>query len=79
MLGTLAVESEVPVPRTELMPERVYHLTDVTVWVAGHTGMVGSAVVRRPASEPTLDPAIARSSIVGLRRQHEEPVGAGAS
>ncbi|MDA0893120.1 MAG: GDP-L-fucose synthase [Proteobacteria bacterium] len=34
------------------MTERVFSLTGKRVWVAGHRGMVGSAVVRRLAAEP---------------------------
>jgi GDP-L-fucose synthase len=33
------------------MTDRVYSLAGKSIWVAGHTGMVGSAVVRRLASE----------------------------
>jgi GDP-L-fucose synthase len=32
--------------------EPVYDLTGKRVWVAGHRGMVGSAIVRRLESEP---------------------------
>ena len=39
------------------------------VWVAGHTGMVGSAIVRRLATEPIADLVTATSSEVDLRRQ----------
>ena len=46
-------------------------LTDKRVWVAGHTGMVGSAVVRRLQSEAISDLIVARSSEVDLTRQDE--------
>ncbi len=51
------------------MTDTVFDLRDATVWVAGHTGMVGSAVVRRLASEPIGDLITASSSEVDLRRQ----------
>ena len=34
------------------MTEKIFDLTGKRVYVAGHTGMVGSAIVRRLASEP---------------------------
>ena len=51
------------------MTDTVYDLDGARVWVAGHTGMVGSAVVRRLADEPIGDLITARSSDVDLRRQ----------
>lgn len=39
------------------------------IWVAGHTGMVGSAVMRRFESEPIADIVTARSAQVDLTRQ----------
>lgn len=39
------------------------------VWVAGHRGLVGSAIVRRLASEPVGDIITAASSELDLRRQ----------
>ena len=33
------------------MPAEIYSLAGKRVWVAGHTGMAGSAIVRRLASE----------------------------
>ena len=39
------------------------------VWVAGHTGMVGSAIVRRLESEPIASLVTATSGEVDLRRQ----------
>jgi GDP-L-fucose synthase len=49
--------------------DTVYDLDGATVWVAGHTGMVGSAVVRRLSREPIGSLVTARSSEVDLRRQ----------
>ncbi|MCO6501988.1 MAG: GDP-L-fucose synthase [Acidimicrobiales bacterium] len=46
-------------------------MTGKDVWVAGHTGMVGSAVVRRLEEEPIGKLVTARSSEVDLRRQRE--------
>lgn len=46
-----------------------YDLRGKRVWVAGHTGMVGSAVVRRLESEPIADIVSAGSSQVDLTRQ----------
>ena len=49
----------------------VFDLTGKDVWVAGHTGMVGSAVVRRLDREPIGRVITAKSSDVDLRRQQE--------
>jgi GDP-L-fucose synthase len=46
-----------------------FDLTGKSVWVAGHNGMVGSAVVRRLESEPIDRLITAGSSQVDLRRQ----------
>jgi GDP-L-fucose synthase len=46
-----------------------YDLTGKRVWVAGHRGMVGSAIVRRLASEPIGDLVTANAAEVDLRRQ----------
>jgi GDP-L-fucose synthase len=46
-------------------------LAGKTVWVAGHTGMVGSAVVRRLGTEHISRLVTATSSEVDLRRQQE--------
>lgn len=46
-------------------------LSGKRVWVAGHTGMVGSAVVRRLESEPIDEVLTARSPEVDLTRQTE--------
>jgi GDP-L-fucose synthase len=51
------------------MVDPVYDLTGKRVWVAGHGGMVGSAIVRRLASEPIGELLTASSSEVDLRRQ----------
>lgn len=48
-----------------------YDLNGKRVWVAGHRGMVGSAVVRRLGSEPIGDLVTATSAEVDLRRQAE--------
>ena len=47
----------------------VYDLTGKRVWVAGHRGMVGSALMRRLADEPVAELITARSHEVDLRRQ----------
>ena len=46
-----------------------YDLAGKRVWVAGHRGMVGSALVRRLAHEPVAEIIIAESGEVDLRRQ----------
>lgn len=51
------------------MPELVYDITGKRIWVAGHTGMVGSAVLRRLASEPIGEVITAGSKELDLRRQ----------
>lgn len=48
-----------------------FDLTAKTIWVAGHTGMVGSAIVRRLETEPIGDLVTAPSSEVDLRRQDQ--------
>jgi GDP-L-fucose synthase len=48
-----------------------FDLTGKSVWVAGHTGMVGSAVVRRLDREEIPRLITATSSVVDLRRQAE--------
>lgn len=50
------------------MPEVVYPLQGKRVWVAGHRGMVGSAVVRRLASED-CQVITAGRGVLDLRRQ----------
>jgi GDP-L-fucose synthase len=52
-----------------MTPEPAYDLTGKRVWVAGHRGMVGSAIVRRLADEPIAGLITASSSEVDLRRQ----------
>jgi GDP-L-fucose synthase len=49
----------------------VFDLDGAKVWVAGHRGMVGSAIVRRLAEEPVADVVTAGSEEVDLRRQAE--------
>lgn len=51
------------------MPEPLYDLQGKRVWVAGHRGLVGSALVRRLESEPIADLITATSDEVDLRRQ----------
>ena len=51
------------------MTEPVFDLTGTRVWVAGHRGMVGSAVVRRLASEPIGELITATSHELDLTRQ----------
>jgi GDP-L-fucose synthase len=53
------------------MNEYHYDLTGKRVWVAGHTGMVGSAVVRRLEREPIGALVTAERSDLDLRRQAE--------
>jgi GDP-L-fucose synthase len=53
------------------MPETPFDLTRARVWVAGHRGMVGSAVVRRLAQEPIGALITAGSDEVDLTRQAE--------
>ncbi len=49
----------------------MFDLTGRRVWVAGHRGMVGSAIVRRLASEPIGELITATSEELDLRRQSE--------
>jgi GDP-L-fucose synthase len=49
--------------------ETEFDLTGARVWVAGHRGMVGSAVVRRLADEPVGELITASSAEVDLTRQ----------
>jgi len=53
------------------MSQPLFDLEAKRVWVAGHRGMVGSAVVRRLAQEPIGELITATSSEVDLRRQSE--------
>jgi GDP-L-fucose synthase len=53
------------------MSQPLFDLEAKKVWVAGHRGMVGSAVVRRLAQEPIGELITATSSEVDLRRQSE--------
>ena len=48
-----------------------FELAGKRVWVAGHTGMVGSAVVRRLESKNIGELITARSSEIDLRRQDD--------
>jgi GDP-L-fucose synthase len=49
--------------------ELAYDLTGKRVWVAGHRGMVGSAIVRRLETEPIGELVTATAAEVDLRRQ----------
>ena len=53
------------------MKTGIFDLTGARVWVAGHRGMVGSAVVRRLAAEPVESVLTVNRSEVDLRRQSE--------
>jgi GDP-L-fucose synthase len=50
--------------------QKTFSLQDKIVWVAGHTGMVGSAIVRRLASQRCRVITVDRSAL-DLRRQAE--------
>lgn len=52
------------------MPDQIYSLRGKRVWVAGHHGMVGSAIVRRLTNEDCHVLAVARER-VDLRRQEQ--------
>lgn len=51
------------------MAETDFNLVGKRVWVAGHAGMVGSAIVRRLESESIGDLIVATSQELDLRRQ----------
>lgn len=53
------------------MSAEAYSLEGKSVWVAGHRGLVGSAIVRRLESEPIGSLIAAGSDEVDLRRQEE--------
>ncbi len=53
------------------MNDLVYELTDKRVWLAGHRGLVGSAIARRLASEPIAELITATSTELDLRDQHQ--------
>lgn len=53
------------------MTESVYDIVGKRVWVAGHLGMVGSAIVRRLATEAIGELITATSSELDLTRQAE--------
>ncbi|HEX2027082.1 MAG TPA: GDP-L-fucose synthase [Nitriliruptorales bacterium] len=53
------------------MPNETFDLTGRRVWVAGHRGLVGSALVRRLGSEPIGELVTATSGQLDLRRQAE--------
>jgi len=49
----------------------LFDLADKRVWVAGHRGLVGSAVLRRLESEPVAEVLTMRSTELDLRRQED--------
>ena len=53
------------------MTDQRFDVSGKSVWVAGHTGMVGSAVVRKLADEQISKLLVATSGEVDLRRQEE--------
>ena len=53
------------------VPDHAFDLHGARVWVAGHRGMVGSAVTRRLENEPIVDLLTAGSDEVDLTRQDE--------
>ncbi len=53
------------------MGDEAFPIAGARVWVAGHRGLVGSAIVRRLASEPIGELITATSSDVDLRRQDQ--------
>jgi GDP-L-fucose synthase len=57
-------------PGMSAMSERTYDLSGKRVWVAGHRGMVGSAIVRRLAPEPCEVLTVDRGGL-DLTRQAE--------
>ena len=60
-------------PQPQGSPKTPYHLAGKRVWVTGHRGMVGSALVRRLAGEQceilTVDPRTGRSEAAGRGRR----------
>ena len=55
--------------RSRFVTAFAYDLAGKRVWVSGHTGMVGSAIVRRLADEDVAEVITATSSEVDLRNQ----------
>lgn len=53
------------------MSNNSFDLSGKSIWVAGHRGMVGSAIVRRLETEPIGDLIVATSTEVDLRRQDQ--------
>lgn len=53
------------------MSNDIFDMSGKSIWVAGHRGMVGSAIVRRLEIEPIGDLVVAASSDVDLRRQDQ--------
>ena len=51
-----------------------FNIEGKSVWVAGHRGLVGSAVVRRLEREPIGELIVAGSDVVDLRRQDETEI-----
>jgi len=53
-----------------MMPEKIFPFSGKTVWVAGHRGMVGSAIFRRLACEDCRV-IVADRSVIDLKRQRK--------
>ena len=53
-----------------MLTEQIFSLSEKRVWVAGHRGMVGSAIVRRLAKE-NCEIIVADRAAADLRRQSE--------
>ncbi len=54
-----------------MMQPPIFNIEGKSVWVSGHRGMVGSAILRRLRSEPIGDLIVATSAEVDLTRQHQ--------
>lgn len=54
-----------------MMQPPIFSIEGKSVWVSGHRGMVGSAILRRLQSEPVGDLIVATSAEVDLTRQQQ--------